>query len=76
MDAVILAIPAFIILATIAVGTVCGIVHSIFDIPTTLRHIFMPRTKQEFWFPPCPLCWAARGAVVVGAVLLTVQLVP
>ena len=35
-----------------------------------IRRTFLPLTKHEFWFPPCPLCWATRGAIVGLAVLM------
>lgn len=36
-----------------------------------LRMTFAPVTKQDFWFPSCPLCWVVRGCVV-AALILTV----
>lgn len=30
-----------------------------------LRKTFLPLTKAEFWFPPCPICWAARVALLI-----------
>lgn len=29
-----------------------------------LRETLMPLSKREFWFPPCPLCWAVRVAAL------------
>jgi hypothetical protein len=29
-----------------------------------LRKTFVPTTKFDFWFPPCPLCWVARAAAM------------
>lgn len=37
----------------------------------SVRKTFVPMTKQEFWFPPCPICWLVRAAVVLTAICAT-----
>lgn len=38
-----------------------------------LRKTFAPLSKMEFWFPPCPFCWAARFAVAGLAVAIIIR---
>jgi hypothetical protein len=33
---------------------------------------FIPMTRKDFWFPPCPLCWGVRAVVVTTGVLFVV----
>lgn len=56
----ILEIVGLLVLATVATMLCAGI-----NPLTTLRKTFLPMTKKEFWFPPCPFCWVARGAAVL-----------
>lgn len=30
-----------------------------------LQQTLLPLTRREFWLPPCPICWAARGCAVM-----------
>ncbi len=57
---------AVMILATFA----CAQMHEPrgISIMPFLRKTFVPLTQREFWFPPCPMCWAVRVATVALAV--------
>jgi hypothetical protein len=47
-------------LTTVAIGC-AGI-----DPFVTIRKTFAPLSTKEFWFPPCPFCWAARAVALVA----------
>lgn len=54
-------VSAFFLSLFIAVAMRCAGISFI----ETTRKTFAPLTKNEFLFPPCAYCWAARAAALL-----------
>lgn len=41
-----------------------GEIISPLSILQVIQQTLLPLSTREFWFPPCPLCWVVRAAII------------